>query len=131
MNGDPTMNTTNDNMTPAESAADAWLDDLLVAEGAAQRAAYIDDAGFTARVANALPQPATPPAWRRPIVALLWGGAVVALGLAMPTLFVDLLRAVSRLLSAQPFSLAGVGMALAALVVLTGAAAAYSLREND
>jgi hypothetical protein len=111
--------------------ADAWLDDLLVADGATQRAAYIDDAGFTARVVEALPRPATVPAWRRPVVAALWGTAAIALALAMPSLFVDVLREAHRLLSAQPFSLAGVGIALATLVVLTWGAAAWSLGEHD
>ena len=125
------MTNAHDDPTAPASSADAWLDDLLVADGATQRAGYIDDAGFTARVVEALPRPVAPPAWRRPVVAALWGTAAIALVLAMPSLFIDLLREAHRLLSAQPFSLAGVGIALATLVVLTWGAAAWSLGEHD
>jgi hypothetical protein len=131
MRADPTMNNAHDVPAAPSSPADAWLDDLLVADGTAQRAAYIDDAGFTTRVVEALPRPAPVPAWRRPVVAALWGTAAIALVLAMPSLFVDLLREAHRLLSAQPFSLAGVGIALSTLVVLTWGAAAWSLGEHD
>lgn len=123
--------TTIDHNSPAPPAADdAWLDDLLVADGVAERAGYIDDAGFTARVVDALPATVAVPAWRRPFVATLWGSAIIALVLAMPTFFVDLLGTADALFSLQPFSLAGVGMTLLALLALTWGAAAYSLREN-
>ncbi len=123
--------TTTDHNLPAQSAADdAWLDDLLVADGVAERAGYIDDAGFTARVVDALPSDVPVPAWRRPFVAALWGGAVIALVLAMPTFFVDLLGTADALFSLQPFSLSGVGITLLAVLALTWGAAAYSLREN-
>lgn len=123
--------TTRDHSLPApEAADDAWLDDLLVADGVALRADYIDDAGFSARVVDALPTAAALPAWRRPIITALWGVAVVALMMAMPTLLVELLRTANGLLSSQPFSLAGIGMALMAMLTLTWGAAAYSLREN-
>lgn len=124
------MPNAHDEPTLPMPAADAWLDDLLAADGAAERAAYIDDAGFTAQVVEALPSPVALPTWRKPIVAALWGAAAVALVLAMPSLFVDLVREAHRLLSAQPFSLAGVGIVLAALVALTWGAAAWSLDER-
>jgi len=121
--------TTNNPFPPAPPAADdAWLDDLLVAEGVAARAVYIDDAGFTARVVEALPSAVAAPAWRRPVVVALWGGAVIALVMAMPTFFVELLGTADALLSLQPFSLASVGVALVTLLALTWGAAAYSLR---
>lgn len=125
------MNNAHDDSGTPASSADVWLEDLLVTEGAAQRAAHIDDAGFAARVVEGLPRPATAPAWRRPVVAGLWGAAAIALVIAMPSLFVDLLREAHRLLSAQPFSLAGAGIALITLVMLTWGAAAWSLREHD
>jgi len=130
MQGDHAM-TTNDPFPPATQAADdAWLDDLLVADGVAERAGYIDDAGFTARVVEALPSAVAAPAWRRPFVAALWGGAVIAMVMAMPTFFVELVGTADALFSLQPFSLASVGVALAAVLALTWGAAAYSLREN-
>jgi len=130
MQGDHAMTTTDHNVSSPNVADDAWLDDLLVADGAAQRADYIEDAGFTARVVNALPSAAALPAWRRPFVFALWGAAAVALVLAMPTFFVDLLGTADGLLSLQPFSLAGIGAALAAVMSLTWGAAAWSLRES-
>lgn len=96
----------------------------------AERAGYIDDAGFTARIVNALPSTVALPSWRRPFVTALWGAAVVALVLAMPTFFVELLGTADALFSLQPFSLAGLGVALVAVLGLTWGAAAYSLREN-
>ncbi len=125
------MHNAHDNATAPSSSADAWLEDLLVTDGATQRAGHIDDDGFTVRVTEALPRPAPVPAWRRPVVAALWGTALIALVMAMPSLFVDLMREAHRLLSAQPFSLAGVGIALTILVVLTWGAAAWSLGEHD
>ena len=124
------MTTTDHNVSSPNVADDAWLDDLLVADGVAERAGYIDDAGFTARVVEALPSAVAAPAWRRPFVAALWGGAVIALVMAMPTFFVELLGTADALFSLQPFSLASVGAALVALLALTWGAAAYSLRES-
>ncbi len=71
--------------TDRAQSDDGWLEQALKAD--AQGAAYVADDGFTAGVMARLPQPATLPAWRRPVVALLWliaGGAVVAL---LPDLF--------------------------------------------
>ena len=125
------MTDTHDNLPAPHATDDAWLEDLLLADGVAQRAATIDDAGFAERVVAALPAASALPAWRRPIVTALWGVAIMALVLAMPSLFVEMLRTVNRLLAEQPFSLAGVGIALVVLLALTSGAAAYSLREND
>ena len=125
------MHNTHDTPNVPSSTADAWLEDLLVADAATQRDAYIDDAGFTARVVDALPTSVVLPTWRKPVVATLWAVAAVALVLAMPSLFADVLREAHRLLSAQPFSLTGVGIVLAALVALTWGAAAWSLDERN
>lgn len=125
------MNHAHDDPNAPPATADAWLEDLLAVDAATQRDAYIDDAGFTARVVEALPAAAALPAWRKPVVAALWAAAAMALVLAMPSLFADVLREAHRLLSAQPFSLTGVGIVLAALVALTWGAAAWSLDERD
>ena len=124
------MHNAHDDPNAPTPTADAWLEDLLVADAATQRDAYIDDAGFTARVVEGLPAPAALPAWRKPVVAALWAAATVALILAMPSLVADVLREAHRLLSAQPFSLVGTGIVLAALVALTWGAAAWSLDER-
>jgi len=118
-------------VTPPDSTAD-WLDRLLVADGAATRDEYIGDDGFTAKVIAALPVPiALQPSWRRPAIVALWGVAAAALAVAMPGAIVDVGREAYRLLATQPVSLSGIAGAVVAMLVLTGAGAAYTLRQND
>jgi len=118
-------------VTPPDSASD-WLDRLLVADGAATRDEYIGDDGFTAKVIAALPVPiALQPSWRRPAIVALWGVAAAALAVAMPGAIVDVGREAYRLLATQPVSLSGIAGAVVAMLVLTGAGAAYTLRQND
>jgi hypothetical protein len=126
---------TDDDRIPAGSASAAedggWLERLLVAEGAEHRAAYVADEGFTARVMAALPLPADLPAWRKPAVAALWGTAAVGLAIAMPGALLDVGREAYRLLATQPVSLSGIAGAAAAMIGVTWAAAAYTLRSSD
>jgi len=118
-------------VTPPDSASD-WLDRLLVADGATTRDEYIGDDGFTAKVIAALPVPiALQPSWRRPAIVALWGVAAAALAVAMPGAIVDVGREAYRLLATQPVSLSGIAGAVVAMLVLTGAGAAYTLRQND
>jgi len=49
-----------------------WLDAALKEAGREHRAAYVADNGFTARVIGRLPAAPTLPAWRRPVIILLW-----------------------------------------------------------
>ncbi len=53
-------------------AGDDWLDDMLRDAGREYRADYLADDGFTQRVMGELPEPVTVPAWRRPVVILMW-----------------------------------------------------------
>lgn len=81
---------------------DGWLEQALKADAQAHAAAYVADDGFTAKVLSRLPAPAVLPAWRRPVVTLLWliaGGAVVAL---LPDLFYALFGGLVALLVGQP-----------------------------
>ncbi|HEV2039836.1 MAG TPA: hypothetical protein VGT81_07295, partial [Casimicrobiaceae bacterium] len=55
-----------------ETIDDDWIEQALAEAGREHRAGYISDDGFTARVAARLPEAWTLPAWRRPVVALLW-----------------------------------------------------------
>lgn len=103
-----------------------WLDDVLRADDG-----YIADDGFTARVMTALPAPAALPRWRRPAVAALWGVAAAALAVAAPGAVLDVAREGYRLLATVPVSISGIAGAMAAIVALTGAAAAYTLRASD
>ena len=80
---------------------DAWLDRLLVEDAAQHRDAYVDDAGFTARVMDALP------------------GAAL-----------DVSREAFRLLAAQPISLSAVAAALVAFGVATWTGAAWVMRRD-
>jgi hypothetical protein len=108
-----------------------WLDGLLAADAQEGRAAYIADAGFTARVMRALPAPMALPSWRRPAIAALWGVGAVALAVTLPGAALDLAREAYRLLAAHPVSLSGIAGAVACAGVLTWTAAAYALRTSD
>jgi hypothetical protein len=112
-------------------ADDDWLDQALADVGREHRAAYIDDDGFTARVAAALPAPATLPAWRKPAVALLWTAAAAGVALALPPALFDLGYDAVRLLANRPVSLSNILTAMVGLGLATWAAAAVALRRND
>jgi hypothetical protein len=107
------------------------IESLLRHDASEHAAAYIDDAGFTAKVMAALPPEIAPvPAWRKPAVALMWGVACVGAALALPQVAIDVGREAFSLLAAQRVSLPHVGMALALLGVGTFSAAAYALRQD-
>ncbi|MFO1317804.1 MAG: hypothetical protein U1F58_19580 [Burkholderiales bacterium] len=110
---------------------DDWLERMLAADGAAHRDAYVADDGFTARVMAGLPAPATLPAWRRPVVVALWSVAATGIAVAMPGAVIEVAREAYRLLAAYPVSLSGMAGAAAAMLGLTAAAAAWTLRESD
>jgi len=112
-------------------ANDDWLEALLVADGAASRDAYIGDDGFTAKVMAALPAAMALPSWRKPALVVLWGVAAAGVAIAAPGAVLDVAREAYRLLATQPVSLAGIAGAMATMLALTGAAAAYMLRTND
>ena len=115
----------------ARDSNDDWLEALLVADGAATREAYIKDDGFTAKVMAALPAVIALPAWRKPALVVLWGVAAGGLAIAAPGAMLDVAREAYRLLATQPVSLVGIAGAVAAMLALTGAGAAYVLRAND
>jgi hypothetical protein len=114
----------------AIQATDAWLEQLLADDGRDHRAGYLADDGFTARVAAALPAPPAMPAWRKPVLALLWAVAAVAVALALPEALADAASALVRLLGHQRISLANVAVGLAALGVASWGSAVYALRRN-
>jgi len=114
----------------AIQATDAWLEQLLADDGRDHRAGYLADDGFTARVAAALPAPLAVPAWRKPVVALLWAVAAVAVALALPEALADAASAIVRLLGHQRISLANVALGLAVLGAASWGSAVYALRRN-
>jgi hypothetical protein len=125
---DPATPLTMDTQRASDPAAD-WLDQLLADDGRLHRDAYIADDGFTAATMARLPAPSTAPTWRKPFVVSLWGIAAVALALAMPSLYMDVMREAYRLLAAHPVSLSGMAGAAFAIGALFCAATAYTLRQ--
>jgi hypothetical protein len=125
MNSDKTFGMTDD------AAGGDWLDRVLADDARAYRDAYVADEGFVARVMQALPAPLALPAWRKPVVLALWGVAAAGIALAMPSAVLEVGREAYRLLAAQPVSLSGIAGAVVAMIAVTSAAAAYTLRTND
>ena len=120
-----TMNATD---TPA---ADDWLEAALRSDAAAHADAYIDDAGFTARVMSELPPAIEPvPAWRKPVVTAIWAVAAAGACVAAPQVAIDVGREAFALLAAQRFSIPAIVMTLAVLGFGTWSAAAYALRDE-
>ena len=116
----------------APSTPDDWLDGVLAADAAEHRAEYVADDGFTARVMATLPAPVRAmPAWRKPVLVVLWTVAALVLAIAMPGAVLEVARGAYRLLATQPISLSGIAGAAAAMIGLTWAAAAYTLRRYD
>ena len=124
----------NDRPRSATDAEDDWLEAALRAEGAAHRAEYVDDAGFTAKVMAVLPAPVALPAWRRPALTLLWAFLGLGIAVALPGVVVDVLRDalrdVLRVLLGQSVSLTGIGAAVIAMIVAAWGAAAFVLRDD-
>lgn len=113
----------------SESHAD-WLDALLVSEAAEERAGYIADDGFSARVMQKLPAPVTAPAWRRPIVVALWLVAAALIATMLPGTVLDATREVVRLFAAIPFSLSTLGFGIVAIGIAMWTATAVALRRD-
>ena len=94
------------------AAGDDWLDDVLRADAAEHAAAYLPDEGFTARVLERLPRPVALPAWRRPVVALLWAVVAISVAVALPIWFEDVFRSAAALLFGHRFTLSDVALTL-------------------
>ena len=120
----------NDSPRSAAPAEDNWLEAALRSDGEAHRAEYLDDAGFTARVMAALPVPAALPAWRRPALTLLWALLGLGIALALPSVVIDVVRDVMRIILGQSVSIAGITAAVVTMAVGTWAAAAFILRDD-
>lgn len=116
--------------TKHADADNGWLEQALKADARAHAAAYIADEGFTAALMARLPAPATLPAWRRPVIALLWliaGGAVAA---ALPDLFYDVFRGLVAMLVGQPLTLSRIAVALTLLGAATWSTIVYAMRAE-
>jgi ferric-dicitrate binding protein FerR (iron transport regulator) len=109
---------------------DDWFERALAADAAEQAAAYLADDGFTAQVLTRLPQPATLPAWRRPVVVLLWLAVAVAGVLALPAWFDDAFRGAAALLVGHRFALSDVAVLLTVLGAATWSVLVYAARAE-
>ncbi|HEY3555529.1 MAG TPA: hypothetical protein VGL67_10535 [Casimicrobiaceae bacterium] len=96
----------------------------------AHDASYINDDGFTAGVMRGLPAPAVLPAWRKPIVLLLWLVAGVLVAAMLPQALQDVAREAVRYVAAKPVSLSMLATLLVVLGVATGAGTAVALRRD-
>ena len=100
-----------------------WLDAALEQAAQEHRAAYVADDGFTARVIGRLPMAPTLPAWRRPVIVLLWLLGGVGAFVSLPGAFDNAFRGSVALLVGQPLGFADIALLLA----VCGAAAWTSL----
>ena|SRR5437764_15454669 len=110
--------------------SDDWLEQALRTEAAGHAEAYFADDGFTARVLERLPQRAALPAWRRPVVALLWLVAAGAAAATLPDLFYDLFRGLVATIVGQPLTLPRIAVALTMLGALAWSSIVYAMREE-
>jgi hypothetical protein len=124
------MTAMSDRPLESGSPGDDWLERALVTDAREHAHAYVADAGFTARVMDALPSPLALPAWRRWIVFALWGVAAFAFVLALPAAATEVARGIFRLLASHSFSLSEIAAALSLAVVAMWTATAVALRRE-
>jgi hypothetical protein len=116
--------------TTHADADNGWLEQALKADAREHAATYIADDGFTAAVMARLPAPATLPAWRRPVLAMLWliaGGAVAG---ALPDLFYDVFRGLVAMVVGQPLTLSRIAIVLTLLAAATWSTLVYAMRAE-
>jgi len=122
------MNTPQSPSSDIAPTSGDWLDALLVHD--AHDAPYIHDDGFTAGVMHRLSTPAALPAWRKPIVMLLWLVAGVLLAGMLPQAMQDVAREAVRYVAAKPVSLSMLATLLVALGAATWAGTALALGRD-
>jgi len=105
-----------------------WIEQVLDEAGREHRAEYIADDGFTASVVSRLPEAWTLPAWRRPVVALLWLCGGLAAMVSLPGLFDEIFRSVVAMLAGHRLGLADIVVALLVLGGMTWSALVYAMR---
>lgn len=119
-----TMDTTHTN------SDDGWLEQALKVDAREHAAAYVSDEGFTAAVLARLPAPATLPAWRRPVVVLLWliaGGAAVAL---LPDLFYAVFGGLAAMFVGQPLTWSRIAVTFVLLSAALWSTIIYAMRAE-
>ena len=116
--------------TKHADADNGWLERALEADAREQAAAYIADDGFTAAVMARLPAPVTLPAWRRPVLAVLWLIAGGAVAVALPDLFYDVFRSLVAMVVGQPLTLSRIAVVLTLLCAATWSTIVYAMRAE-
>jgi hypothetical protein len=117
-------------MSVDKPQGDDWLDQALRADARNHASAYLADDGFTARVLGHLPQAAALPAWRRPVIIVLWLVAAAAALVALPELFYDVFRSLVGAVVAQPLTLPRIAVLLATLGAVAWSTIVYAVRED-
>jgi len=107
-----------------------WLEQALRADGHAYRSAYVADDGFSLRILQALPRAVTPPAWRKPVLALMWTGAEIAALLAIPGLFDDVFRGAVAMFVGHRLGIGDIAGLVIALGAATWGTLIYALRTD-
>jgi len=113
-----------------DKSDDDWIERALDQAGREHRAEYISDDGFTANVVSRLPEPFALPAWRQPVIALLWLLAGIAVIVTLPGLFDQVFRGAVAMLVGHRLGLADVVMVLTVLGAATWGALVYAARTD-
>ena len=113
-----------------DKSNDDWIERTLDEAGREHRAEYISDDGFTASVIARLPEPLTLPAWRRPVIAVLWLFAGLAVMASLPGLFDQAFREAVAMLVGHRLGLADVVMVVTMLGAITWSALVYAIRSD-
>jgi hypothetical protein len=107
-----------------------WIERALETDAREHADAYVADDGFTSAVMARLPERAVLPAWRGPVLALLWLIAAAAVVVALPDLFYDVFRGLVAIVVAQPLTWSRVAAAVLVLGALTWSTIVYAMRAE-
>jgi hypothetical protein len=109
---------------------DDWLERVLREDAREHAASYLPDDGFTTRVLGQLPRPVALPAWRRPVLWVLWAIVAIAVVAALPVWFEDVFSSLAAMFVGQRFKLADVAMVLTLLGGLSWGALFLAARTD-
>ena len=114
----------------AATSGDDWVEGLLRADAREHDDEYLADEGFTARVMQAIPAPAALPAWRKPVLAGLWGLAGIGIAVALPGTAKDVAYDALHLLASYTFSVRDIAVLVLGIAAASWAGTLYTIREE-
>jgi hypothetical protein len=123
-------NMTSSTSSGAIDAGSDWLDDMLREAGREYRADYLSDDGFTQRVMAQLPEAVTLPAWRQPVVVLLWALGVGAAMFALPGVFEQVFRGAMAVLVGHRLGVPDIAVALLLVGATAWSTLVYAIRSD-